>query len=81
MKDGLKYIIGKTITSVVFAENNSPPQNQVFLVFSDGTSFEFYGENFSCASGVDRGGVEEARGYAEKGGARIRAVYPLSKTA
>jgi hypothetical protein len=51
----------------------------VFLVFSDGTHLEFYGSSFTCANGLDRGGVAEACSYAEKCGAHISAVYPPIK--
>ena len=53
MKDGLKYLIGKRIAGVVSAKSQRSPQVQVFLVFEDGTRFEFYGENFNCCSGLD----------------------------
>ena len=53
MKDGLKYLVGKRIAGVVVASSKRSPQNQVFLVFEDGTRFEFYGESFSCCSGLD----------------------------
>ena len=77
MKDGLKDIVGKTVSGVVVAANShNHPHQQVFLVFPDGTYFEFYGEQFSCASGLNRGGLEKARSYAERGGADIKAVYP-----
>jgi hypothetical protein len=66
---------------VVVARNaDSDPRNQVFLVFSDGTSFEFWGENFSCAGGVDRKGLEEVIRYAKKLGASISKIYPDSMT-
>lgn len=74
MKDGLKYLIGKRIAGVVVAasERHSPKQ-QVFLVFTDGTRFEFWGENFSCCSGLDRAfGIAD---YIKSGGGEIRAVY------
>ena len=80
MKEGLRQIVGKTISSVVVAKNeNANPRNQVFLIFSDGTSFEFFGDSFNCASGLDyKSGVEEAKLYAEKGGAEISHIYPLA---
>lgn len=53
MKDGLKYLVGKRIAGVVVASSKRSPQNQVFLVFTDGTRFEFYGADFSCCSGLD----------------------------
>lgn len=53
MKDGIQDIIGKTIAGVVIAQNKQrAPHQQIFLVFDDETSYEFYGELFTCASGV-----------------------------
>lgn len=77
MKDGLGYIIGKRIQAVLVAEGESDPRQQVFLVFEDGTTFEFWGQHFSCASGVTRGGVSEAIEYATKCSARVRDIYTL----
>lgn len=77
MKGGLKEIIGKTITSVVVGSNKTDPQNQVFLIFSDGTRFEFWGPQFSCAGGVDSGGVSEAIHHIEVSmGGTVTNVYP-----
>ena len=73
MKNGLKDTIGKQIAAVVVAESGRAPKQQVFLVFTDGTSFELYGESFSCCRGLDRaGGIEE---YVESGGGKIARVY------
>lgn len=77
MKNGLKDIVGKTVSGVAVAANShSHPHQQVFLIFPDGTYFEFYGEQFSCASGLDKGDMEKACSYAKKGGGDIKAVYP-----
>jgi len=71
MKPGIKNIIGKTISGIVVANNMANPKQQMFLIFSDGTYLEFYGEGFSCAGGLDFGGAAEASQYAEGMGARI----------
>ena len=78
MKDGLREIIGKTITNVIVARNERrDPANQVFLVFDDGTYFEFWGAQFNCNGGVDRGGVAEVTDYVERVHAsKIVDVYP-----
>lgn len=71
MKNGLKEIVGKQIVSVVVADSN--PRQQVFLVFSDGTRIEFWGESFGCRGGLDKAaGIEE---YVESGAGRIQRVY------
>lgn len=57
MKDGIKDIIGKQITGVVVTEReNGSPQSQVYLVFSDDTSYELYSfQSIIGASCVDKG--------------------------
>ena len=73
MKNGLKGIIGKQIVTVVVATSERAPQQQVFLVFSDGTRFEFWGREFSCRSRLDAAeGIEE---YVQSGAGRIDRVY------
>ena len=76
MKDGVKDIVGKTITSVVVGSGDMPPRAQVFLIFTDGTSFEFYGEAFSCCGGLDRQDVNSAQRYIRKAGGSVNDVYP-----
>lgn len=66
MKDGLKDIVGKTITAVAVGSREKNPAHQVMLIFSDGTYFEFWGNSFTCAGGVDRGGIKDACAYIEK---------------
>jgi hypothetical protein len=53
MKNGLAQIVGRRISGVAVARSPNSPRHQVFLVFEDGTRFEFWGDNFSCCSGVD----------------------------
>jgi len=84
MKNGLKDIIGKHITAVVVARSDRAPKQQVFLVFSDGTRFEFWGECFSCCSGLDRAEgieayVESATGKIERVYGDVRALAPADK--
>ena len=56
MKPGLAQIVGRTISRIVVAQATYGPGTQVVLEFEDGTSFELYGTQFSCASGVDQPG-------------------------
>ena len=45
----------------------------MFLVFTDGSRFEFWGENFSCCSGVDDAtGIAD---YVHSGKGKISRVY------
>ncbi|MCA1792737.1 MAG: hypothetical protein LC660_02500 [Desulfobacteraceae bacterium] len=76
MKDGVKAIVGKTISSVVVGCNQKDPQNQVFLVFDDGTHFEFWGPNFSCAGGVDIGDQTKVINYIKKLGGSVTKIHP-----
>ena len=73
MKNGLKDIIGKQIAAVVVAASDRAPKQQVFLVFADGTRFEFWGESFSCCSGLDP--AEGIEPYVESGAGKIVRVY------
>mgnify|MGYP000889280995 CR=1 FL=1 len=77
MKDGLRETVGKTITKIVVTKRPRALE-QVFLIFSDGTYFEFWGGEFNCAGGVDHGGFSAVLAYAERAGGSITAVYPAS---
>ena len=62
VKDSLSDLIGKTIRGVVVAHNeDGHPRSRVFLVFTDGTAFEFWGEeeDISVASGPDHYDVDQ----------------------
>jgi len=62
VKASLAQLIGRTISAVVVTENDhSEPQSQLFLVFRDGTSFEFWvdGSDLSMASRIDESGLDE----------------------
>lgn len=73
MKNGLQHIVGKRISAVVVARGKDHTRDQVFLVFPDGSRFEFYGKDFSCCSGLDKAeGIER---YVVGGGGKISAVY------
>lgn len=54
MKPQVSEIVGKHIVGVVTAESDGTPRTQAFLLFSDGTRFEFHGERFSCCAGLDK---------------------------
>ena len=62
IKDSLHQLVGKTIQSVVVCGNpSSEPKAQLFLVFKDGTSFEFWVDqgHLSMASKVDEEDLEK----------------------
>lgn len=52
MKPGLSEIVGRTISRIVVAHMPHGPGTQVLLEFEDGMSFELYGTQFTCGSGV-----------------------------
>jgi len=55
-------LIGKTIAHIILKEGDSPA-SQLFLLFTDGTYYEFYGGPLTGASGIDRGTLEDVRRY------------------
>jgi len=65
MKDGIKEILGKTVTGVIAKERAGVPQSQVFLVFSDNTWFELYCTDsvISGTGGLREGGMDQVRKY------------------
>ena len=66
-KEPLQGVIGKTISSIVFrSEADISPETQLFLVFEDGTYFEFYGQEIHFVRSVSNGNVTTAIDYARK---------------
>jgi hypothetical protein len=60
--DGLRQIIGKTIHSILVNERRTAPHVQLFLSFTDGTTFELYGD-FAGTGRLFPGGEEAALEY------------------
>jgi len=57
-------IVGKRISGVIVKGCPTPPRAQIFLMFDDGTYYEFYSSvEITCAGGVDRGGRKEVLNY------------------
>jgi hypothetical protein len=59
-------IVGKTIAHLVVKKRPEPvqPRSQLFLVFTDGTYYEFFTDgDLAGASAIDRGGLAEVRQY------------------
>lgn len=63
-------IVGKTISGVIIKRGDTrrgSPSHQLFLIFDDDTSYEFWvsGEysELKGAAGLDKGGVEAVRNY------------------
>ncbi len=51
MKPQVSEIVGKHIVGVVTAESDGTPRTQAFLLFSDGTRFEFHGGQVESPAG------------------------------
>ena len=75
----LGQLLGKTITGVITkqAKGTGSPQHQVFLLFSDGTYYEFYSVEgtVALASRVDQGGLADVRRYMQD---HMRVEYEAS---
>ena len=66
-KESLKAVIGKTIRSVVFRSGKEAnPETQIFLVFEDGTYFEFYGQDMGFVRSLSEGDINKVTSYARK---------------
>jgi hypothetical protein len=76
MKNQVSQIVGKTITAVLMLEAKSYPQDQVMLVFDDGTHYEFYGNDIHNTGGLNQGGLHEVWDYVR---ANQRAVLLEAK--
>ena len=76
MKWSILDIIGKEISQVVVVEREAYPDQQMFLIFSDGTSMEFYGEPFKCASNLETGGLVSILEFLGRMKTKTVTVYP-----
>jgi hypothetical protein len=55
-------LVGKTIAHIVLKAGDSPA-SQLFLLFTDGTYYEFFGGPIAGANGIDRGTLEDVLRY------------------
>lgn len=58
-------LVGKTIAHVVVKKRPEQPRSQLFLVFTDGTYYEFFSPDgdLEGSSAIDRGGLDDVRRY------------------
>lgn len=66
MQPYLEEMLGKTIHAVIVKEREKgTPNSQIFLVFDDGSFFEFYSmsDNILAAKGVKHGTLADVRKY------------------
>ena len=67
----LPRLVGKTIAHVVVKEGKGPP-GQLFLVFTDGTYYEFYCEaSIGGRREIDVGGLDDVLAYMASGQAVV----------
>lgn len=66
----------KADRSVVVSESSRNPREQVYLIFTDDTHFELFGDHFSCGTHTDRGGVEHVLELMKHYGREKVRVYP-----
>jgi hypothetical protein len=73
-------IVGKTISAVVVKRRPERPLGQVFLVFTDGTYYEFFSafDEINGASAIDVGGLEAVRRYGGEQWIVVEASRPLT---
>ena len=70
----LKQIIGKSISGIVLTENTgSGPRYQIFVIFTDNTYLEFYGD-MSWATHLETGNIETVRQYAARFGGKVIVI-------
>ena len=70
----LKYMIGKTIAGIVLRDSNGAgPRDQLFLVFTDNTYWEFYGE-VGWSEHLEVGDLETVKQYAARFGGNVEAI-------
>lgn len=66
MKDNAHQIVGKTIIGVIIKETKlkRPPYHQLFLIFDDHTSYEFYSDTtIKPTGGLDKMSFQDVYKY------------------
>lgn len=71
MKDGIRQILGKTVSGVIVKESDSEPRSQCFLLFSDGSYYEMYG-HIAFTNGLGSGSADEVKEYMSS---RMKVVF------
>jgi hypothetical protein len=72
--ESLKRIMGKTIAAIVTREGaGAGPRRQFFLIFTDNTYQEFYGD-MGWSTGSGSGNVQTVQQYASRFGGNVVVV-------
>jgi hypothetical protein len=70
----LNYIVGKTIAGIVIRESmGAGPRNQLFIVFTDNTYLEFYGD-VGWPSSLEIGDLETVKQFAVRLGGNVVVI-------
>ena len=70
----LKQIIGKSISGIVISQNTGRgPQYQLFVIFTNNTYLEFYGD-MGWSTHLESGDVETVRQYASRFGGNVSVI-------
>jgi hypothetical protein len=72
--EAFRYIVRKTIAGVVIRNSTGAgPQDQLFIVFTDNTYLEFYG-NLGWTNRLEVGGLETVKQYAARWGGNVDVI-------
>ncbi len=77
IKGGIFDIIGGTIKEIVVNESCSSPQYHLFIIFENGSGYEFYGNGDINSASEIRGGLEYAKLFTDC--ASIKRYYKNDK--
>jgi hypothetical protein len=82
MRAAAPGMVGKTIAHVVVKHRPKRPLSQLFLVFTDGTYYEFFCPDGSIvgASAIDVGGLDDVRRYGGEQWIVLQASAPVTPT-
>jgi len=70
----LKQIVGKTIAGIVTHDGiGAGPRYQLFMIFTDNTYLEFYGD-MGWPTHIESGDVETVKQYAARFGGRVVVI-------
>jgi hypothetical protein len=70
----LKQIVGKTIAGIVAREGaGAGPRHQLFVIFTDNTYLEFYGD-MDWSAHLETGDVETVKQYASRFGGNVVVI-------
>jgi hypothetical protein len=72
--EALRHIVSKTITGVVIRNSvEAGPRDQLFIVFTDNTYLEFYGD-IGWSSHLEVGDLETVKQYAARLGGNVEVI-------